>query len=112
MTQAEPTIMYAYHHHDVEHNLIFQYDDAAQRPALSPREHRHTHSGIEASPAPTLAEGMAVKMSESPAYIDGQEHPSQGKGQLMLKPHQATRWRLPVPCNAAKDSGLAEISLW
>jgi hypothetical protein len=26
-----------------------------------------------------LAEGMAVKMSESPAYINGQEHPRHGK---------------------------------
>jgi hypothetical protein len=55
---------------------------------------------------------MAVKMRESPAYIDGQEHPSQGKGQMMLMPHQATRWRVPIPCNAANDSGLAAISLW
>ena len=38
-----------------------------------------------------LAEGMAVKMRESSAYIDGQEHPRQGKGQMMLMPHQATR---------------------
>jgi hypothetical protein len=59
-----------------------------------------------------LAEGMAVKMRESSAYIDGQEHPRQGKGQMTLMPHQATRWRVPVPCNAAKNSGIAAISLW
>jgi hypothetical protein len=38
-----------------------------------------------------LAEGVAVKMRESPAYTDGQEHPIQGKVRMTLMPHQATR---------------------
>jgi Family of unknown function (DUF6516) len=54
--QAQPKIMYAYHYQDVEHNLIFRYDNAAHRPALPQREHKHTRIGIEASPVPTLAE--------------------------------------------------------
>jgi Family of unknown function (DUF6516) len=56
MTQAELKIMYAYHYQDVEHNLIFQYDNAAHRPALPRLEHRHTHLGVEGSLVPTLAE--------------------------------------------------------
>ena len=56
VTQAEPQIMYAYHYQDVEHNLIFRYDNAAHRPALPQPEHKHTRLGIEASPVPTLAE--------------------------------------------------------
>lgn len=55
---------------------------------------------------------MAVKMRESPAYIDGQEHPRQGKGQMTLMPHQAKRWRVPITCDAEKGFGLAAISLW
>jgi hypothetical protein len=56
VTQAEPKIMYAYHYQDVEHNLIFRYDNAAHRPALPQLEHRHTRLGVEASHVPTLAE--------------------------------------------------------
>jgi hypothetical protein len=56
LTQVPPQIMYAYHHRDAEHNLIFRYDNAAHRPALPRPERRHTRSGIEASPVPTLAE--------------------------------------------------------
>ena len=28
-SQAEPKLMYAYHYQDIEHNLIFRYDNAA-----------------------------------------------------------------------------------
>ena len=56
VTQAQPKIMYAYHFQDVDHSLIFRYDNAAHRPAPPQRDHRHTRSGIEASPVPTLAE--------------------------------------------------------
>ena len=56
MTQAEPKSMYAYHYQDVEHNLIFRYDNAAHKPALPQPEHKHTRLGIEASPVPTCAE--------------------------------------------------------
>ncbi len=48
--------MYAYHYQDVEHNLIFRYDNAAHKPALPQPEHKHTRLGIEASPVPTLAD--------------------------------------------------------
>jgi hypothetical protein len=56
MTQVEPKIMYTYHCQDADHNLIFRYDNAAHKPALSQPEHKHTPLGIEASPVPTLAE--------------------------------------------------------
>jgi hypothetical protein len=56
VTQAQPKIMYAYNYQDLEHYLIFRYDNAAHRPAPPQREHKHTRSGIEASPVPTLAE--------------------------------------------------------
>jgi hypothetical protein len=55
MTRAEPKIMYAYHCQDVDHNLIFRYDNAAHKPALPQLEHKHTSFGIEPSPVPTLA---------------------------------------------------------
>ena len=56
MRQAEPKIMYACHYQDVDHNLIFRYDNAAHRPALPYPTHRHTREGVEAAPVPTLPE--------------------------------------------------------
>lgn len=56
LSQAEPKIMYAYHYQDADHNLIFHYDNAAHRPALPYPTHRHTLSGVEAAPVPTLPE--------------------------------------------------------
>jgi hypothetical protein len=58
-------IIYADHDQDAEHKLIFRYDNAAHRQALPQQAHRHTRSGIEASPVPTLVEGMAVKMGRA-----------------------------------------------
>lgn len=55
ITQAEPKTMYAYHYQDVDHNLIFRYDNAAHRPALPQPAHKHTRSHVEVSPVPTLA---------------------------------------------------------
>lgn len=56
LSQAEPKIMYAYHYQDANHNLVFRYDNAAHRPALSQPEHRHSRSGVDVSPVPTLPE--------------------------------------------------------
>ncbi len=55
-SRDKPKIMYVYHYQDANHNLIFRYDNAAHRPALPQPEHKHTQSGIEVSPAPTLVE--------------------------------------------------------
>jgi Family of unknown function (DUF6516) len=55
-SQPEPKLMYAYHFQDIANNLIFRYDNAPHRPSLSQAEHKHTPSGIEISPAPTLAQ--------------------------------------------------------
>jgi hypothetical protein len=48
--------MYAYHYRDADGNLVFRYDNAVHRPALSQPEHKHTPVGIDASPAPSLPE--------------------------------------------------------
>jgi uncharacterized protein DUF6516 len=53
-SQAEPKIMYAYHYQDAHDNLIFRYDNAVHRPGLSQPDHKHTQSGINVSPVPTL----------------------------------------------------------
>lgn len=53
-SQREPKIMYAYHYQDANNNVIFRYDNAAHRPALAQPEHRHTQSGVDVSPVPTL----------------------------------------------------------
>lgn len=50
----EPRHMYAYHYQDADAQLIFRYDNAAHRPALPAREHKHTLEGIEAMLPPTL----------------------------------------------------------
>jgi hypothetical protein len=55
-TLSEPKVMYAYHYQDANTGLIFRYDNAAHRPPLSQAEHKHTPTGIIASPAPTLAQ--------------------------------------------------------
>lgn len=54
-TQSEPRLMYAYHYQDVAQKLVFRYDNAAHRPAVSQPAHKHTPAGIEAAPPPTLA---------------------------------------------------------
>jgi hypothetical protein len=41
MTQDEPKVMYAYHYQDADNNLIFRYDNASHRPALSQPSHKH-----------------------------------------------------------------------
>lgn len=55
VTQAEPKVMYAYHYQDENHNLIFRYDNAAHRPVLPKREHRHNGSGVVIVSVPTLS---------------------------------------------------------
>jgi len=52
----EPRLMYAYHYQDANKDLIFRYDNAAHRPPLPQAEHKHTSSGVQVSPAPTLAQ--------------------------------------------------------
>ena len=55
-TLSEPKVMYAYHYQDANTELVFRYDNAAHRPPLSQAEHKHTPTGITASPVPTLAQ--------------------------------------------------------
>jgi len=52
-------LMYAYHYQDTDNQLIFRYDHALHRPALSSVEHKHLPIQIIAAPAPTLDEVLA-----------------------------------------------------
>jgi len=54
--QTQPRLMYAYHFQDADKHLVFRYDNAAHRPALSKPEHKHTAQGVETSITPTLQE--------------------------------------------------------
>lgn len=56
LTQPDPRLMYAYHYQDLAQNLIFRYDNAPHKPALSQPEHKHTPHGIAPQLAPTLAD--------------------------------------------------------
>ncbi len=50
----EPRVMYAYHYQDASNNLIFRYDNAAHKPALSQADHKHTPTAVHAMKAPTF----------------------------------------------------------
>jgi len=52
----EPRLVYAYHCQNVNKELAFRYDNAAHRPPLPQAEHKHTPTGVEVRPAPTLAQ--------------------------------------------------------
>ena len=52
-------LMYIYHYQDTGNQLIFRYDNALHRPALSSVEHKHLPIQIIAAPAPTLDEVLA-----------------------------------------------------
>ena len=52
----EPRLTFAYHYQDTDKNLIFRYDNALHRPPLPQPEHKHTPSGVETVPIPTLAQ--------------------------------------------------------
>lgn len=56
LTLVEPRMDYAYHYQNAENDLIFRYDNAAHRPALSQAEHKHTLAGVNTSGAPTLTQ--------------------------------------------------------
>lgn len=55
-TLPEPRVTYAYHYQDANKDLIFRYDNATHRPLLPQAEHKHTPTGVEVSPVPTLAQ--------------------------------------------------------
>ena len=46
--------MYAYHYQDANARLIFRYDNAAHRPPLTAKEHKHTPANIAVVFPPTL----------------------------------------------------------
>ncbi|GAB4160646.1 MAG: hypothetical protein Fur0021_32860 [Candidatus Promineifilaceae bacterium] len=56
VSQPDPRLMYAYHYQDAYQKLIFRYDNARHRPALSQPEHKHTLAGIESAAAPSLSQ--------------------------------------------------------
>lgn len=53
---TELRLMYAYHYQDADKMLIFRYDNAPHRPALSQAEHKHTPDEVKTSSAPTLTQ--------------------------------------------------------
>ena len=54
-------VMYTYHYQNVNQSVIFRYDNAAHKPALALRDHKHLASGeIEENLAPpNLADVLA-----------------------------------------------------
>jgi hypothetical protein len=54
LSAREPRQMYAYHYQDASAQLIFRYDNAAHRPPLPAREHKHTPDNIIVMLPPTL----------------------------------------------------------
>lgn len=48
LTLPEPKVMYVYHYQDASNKLIFRYDNATHRPALSQPAHKHTVVGTSA----------------------------------------------------------------
>lgn len=56
-SRLQPRLMYVYHYQDVDKRLIFRYDNAAHRPALSKPDHKHTTTeGVYVVMPPTLQE--------------------------------------------------------
>lgn len=47
-------LSYAFHYQDKNGNLIFRYDNAAHKPKLKFREHKHTREGIVQSETPDI----------------------------------------------------------
>ena len=62
-------VMYTYHYQDVDHQLIFRYDNARHRPPLPMREHKHRPEQVIASPAPLLAEVLAEVMRYQGRFV-------------------------------------------
>lgn len=57
LTQSsDPRLMYAYHYQDATKTLIFRYDNAPHKPALTQSNHKHTAQGITLEGPPTFAE--------------------------------------------------------
>ena len=54
LSASEPRQMYAYHYQDAGAQLIFRYDNAAHRPPLPAKEHKHTPDKIAVILPPTL----------------------------------------------------------
>lgn len=54
LTREQPKVMYAYHYQDARGKLIFRYDNAAHKPPLPQRDHKHTSSGVHPSHIPAL----------------------------------------------------------
>lgn len=54
LSSPEPRVMYAYHYQNADAQLVFRYDNAAHRPPLPAKEHKHLPDGIEMVLPPTL----------------------------------------------------------
>lgn len=54
LSLSEPRQTYAYHYQNRDAQLIFRYDNAAHRPPLLVREHKHTSEGVVIQLPPVL----------------------------------------------------------
>jgi hypothetical protein len=52
-------LMYTYQYQNADNELIFRYDNARHKPALSSREHKHLPTQAIEAPAPTLDDVLA-----------------------------------------------------
>lgn len=52
-------LMYAYHYQAADNQLVFRYDNARHRPALSKPEHKHIPQQVLQASPPTLDEILA-----------------------------------------------------
>ncbi len=66
LTLAQPKLVYAYHYQDAQGNLIFRYDNAAHKPPLPQREHKHTSSGVTLASVPTLHDVLSEILNYLP----------------------------------------------
>ncbi|MFQ5641736.1 MAG: DUF6516 family protein [bacterium] len=52
LTKTDAKLMYAYHYQNAKNALIFRYDNAAHKPALTQPDHKHTPDEIILCPHP------------------------------------------------------------
>ncbi len=63
LTLEQYRLMYAYHYQSAASEMLFRYDNAAHRPALSKPEHKHTAVGVIEAEPPLLADIVAEALT-------------------------------------------------
>lgn len=67
LTDRQPRRMFAYHYQDSQKALIFRYDDAAHRPSVAGREHKHTPAEVLVCACPGLQAVLDEILAALPA---------------------------------------------